>query len=524
MAVYIREIEEYTRKYINLYGKSIIGQIIIGLIVYFMMMSLNLVNNLDGLWHPSNFIAGDWEISLGRAFQRYADRARFGIVSEPFNTIITLLLIALGNTLIVKKLSVENALYKWLIYIIMIANPIVCCSLSYSFTSVNFGLAYFFSVLAFAYIQTDVKLEKQCLISLVVSACFLGVSMAFYQAYISVTSVLVISMILKMLLKKKDMKCILKYIILCIGTYILGGVIYLNITKFFLYRADVQMAAYKGAANIDIFYMIKSLPNSIKQCYEQFGIYIFDFKTYSNLEFIEIVIGGLCIVYACSIIIQSYKVFKNDFGQGILFVVMIGLLPVAGCSVLLIAVGNSMTELMSMGMLMCILLLGIVVPDDGKIGFVIQRIYFIIMLSFMWFQLSTVENDQLALKEGKTATITLTENIIHSLYDDYNLDNGKIVAFVGRPADNNMFVKSEAYNMANRYAMFGCWSTNARNNRVSWNGVISNFLGANVNLCSDMDYEKIVQLEQLKVMPEYPAEGSICIIEDIIVVKVSDNY
>ena len=524
MKIHIREIEEHIKNEFKLYGKDIFLQVIIGLIAYFMMMSKNLVNDVDGLWHSSNFIAGDWEISLGRAFQRYADRARFGIVSEPFNSTLTLLLIAVSNTLIIKKLSIKNTLYRWVLYVIMIANPIVCCSLTYCYTSINFGLAYFFSVLAFVYIQTEIKLKKQCVVGLLVSSCFLGVSMAFYQAYICVTSVLAVTMILKMLIKQENIKCILKYITFCIGTYIFGGLIYFSITKVFLYRADVQMSTYKGAANTDIFYMIKSLPESIKHCYEQFRTYFFDLKCFSNLEFIEIVIGGLCIIYIGAILIQIYKVFKNSLWHGFLFIVMILLLPVASCSILLIAVGNSMTELMSMGMLLCVLLLGLVVPDDGKLGFVMKRIYFIILVSFMWFQLSAVENDQLALKEGKTATITLTENILDSLCDEYNLDSEKVVAFVGIPADNDMFAKSEAYNMANGYARFGYWSTDARNNRVSWSGVISNFLGTNLNLCSDMDYEKIVQLEQIREMPEYPDKGSICIIEDIIVVKVSGNY
>lgn len=520
----IRRVERSVKTFIVLYGKNVIGQVIIGLVVYFMMMSLNLVNDLDGIWHPSNFIAGDWEISLGRALQRYADRARFGIVSESFNSILTLSLIATGNALLIYKLRIEHTLYKWLIYIIMIANPIVCCSLSYSYMSVNFGLAYFFSILSFVFIDVGIKSKKKLVIGVLLSAYFLGISMAFYQAYICVTSVLVVSMILKMLVEKKEAKYCFKYIILAISTYGLGGVIYLVITKLFLVRAGVQLATYKGASNVDIFYMIKVLPNSIKQCYKQFGTYWFDLKAFSNLEFVDIVLYGVLFVYALTIIIQGCKLLRKSLISGILFFLMIGVLPIASCSILLIAVGNSMTELMSMGMLLCILILGSIVPDDGKFGFILKRSYLVVMLAFMWFQLSAVENDQLALKEGKTATITLTENIIHSLYTDYNLDGSKAVAFVGRPADNRMFAKSKAYNMANRYAMFGYWSTNARNNRVSWSGVLSNFLGTNINLCSDTDYEKIVQLEQIKSMPEYPAEGSIGMIEGIIVVKVSDNY
>ena len=151
----------------------------------------------------------DWEISLGRALQRYADRARFGIVSEPFNTILTLILLSVGNVLIIDRLKIKSSIYKWLIYSILIANPIVCCSLSYSYMSVNFGLAYFFSVLAFIFINVD----RKNITKLFLAACFLGISMAFYQAYICVVSVLIVNMIIIMILEKEEVKSIFKYII-----------------------------------------------------------------------------------------------------------------------------------------------------------------------------------------------------------------------------------------------------------------------------------------------------------------------
>lgn len=524
MTVYIRKIEEYIKYYINLYGNNIIGQVLIGLIVYFMMMSLNLVNDIDGIWHLSNFIAGDWEISLGRGLLRYADRARFGIVSVPFNSILTLFLIAVGNSLIVSKLDIKNFIYKWLIYIILISNPVVCNSLSYSYTAVNYGLAYFFSILAFLFIKTNVKQKKKSILNIVIAASCLGVSMAFYQAYICVMCVLVIILILKKLVDDESIKEVLKYILACVCTLLLGGCIYFIITKALLYRAGVQLASYKGAENADILYMIKHLPFSIKQCYIQFSDYFTKFKAFSNLEFVDIVLGGIFIVYLVAVIIQEYKLFRKSITRGILFILMLVLLPVAGCIVLIIAVGNSMTLLMCMGLVMCTVMLGIIIPKAGKIGFFMQRVYIIVLTSFMWFQLSAVVNDQLALNEGKTATITLTENIICSLYQGGYLNESKTVAFIGRPGDNNMFAKSTAYQMANGYAMFGCWSTDARNNRVSWSGVTSNFCGVNLIFCSDVDYQILRELQCIKDMPEYPAEGSICIINNIVVIKVSNNY
>lgn len=524
MKMLVKKEEDKIIYFIKNYGKYILSGLLAGILTYFMLMSLNLVNDLDGIWHLSNFIAGDWEISLGRGLQRYADRARFGIVSDPFNSLLTILLIAISNAIILMQYNFDNNIYKGLFLIVLLANPIICNSLSYSYMSVNFGLAYFFSVAAFNCIKVTISRPQKTVAEILCGGVFLGISMAFYQAYICVTSVLTVIFILRMLVEKTNIKEVIRYIVSGVGIIIVGGIVYLVITKALLYRAGIQMASYKGASNASLMLMLRYLPQSLKQCYLQFGYYLYSAKAFSNLEFIDLVLAGLSIVYVISIIIQFIKLFRYSIVYALLFMIGISLLPVASCFILLIAVGNTMTGLMSVGLIMSIVMLGLIVPRDGNVGFWMKRIYLFLLIAFSWFQLSATINDQLALKEGKTATITLTENIISQLYDDGYLDEQQIVAFVGRPSNNDRFAQSVAYQMANGYAQFGCWSTDARNNRVSWTGIISNFLGTNLSLCGDSKYQELIAMEQIANMPEFPAKGSICVIDDIVVIKVSEVY
>lgn len=522
MTAMVRKIEETVLDFFMKYRKYILFSFVMGILTYFMMMAQNLVNDLDGIWHLSNFIAGDWEISLGRGLQRYADRARFGIVSDPFNSMITLLLVAIANAMVLMRFHFDSTVYKGLFLTILIANPVICNSLSYSYMSVNFGLAYLFGVVSFCCIKGHA--DKKRWIGIVCGGISLGISLAFYQAYICVASILMLMFILKMLSEKVNIKEVFGYIGACACVVISGGVIYLVITKALLFRAGIQMASYKGASNADLLSMVKNLPQSIKQYYVQFWDYFSSAKAFSDLEFIDIVLVALLFVYLSAAVIQFIKLFKHNKGMSFLFLSMLILLPVAGCSVLLLAVGNSMSVLMSMGLVMSIVMLGIIVPKDGNIGFWLKRVHLLFLIVFAWFQLSAVTNDQLALKEGKTATITLTENIMDYLYEAGYPEEYQTVALVGRPANNDGFAQSTAYHMANAYAKFGCWSVDARNNRVSWSGVISNFLGVNINLCADTEYQEIVALEQVAEMPEFPAEGSIRVINDTLVVKVSDVY
>lgn len=139
-------IENRLAKWVAHYTKPIIYQILFGCIIYFTIMAENLYNDLDGIWHTSNFIAGDWEISLGRGLLRYFDKVRFGVLSVPFNVVLTILLLGITNLLLIRLFSVKSKIAAALFVGILIANPVVCCTLTYGFTTVNYASAFLFAV------------------------------------------------------------------------------------------------------------------------------------------------------------------------------------------------------------------------------------------------------------------------------------------------------------------------------------------------------------------------------------------
>lgn len=208
----IQRIEKQLNSEINQKGKDVIFSLAVGMIVYFLLMALDLVNDLDGIWHPSNFIAGDWEISLGRGLQRYADRVRFGIVSTAFNSFITLFLISVSNVYIIDTLKIKDRVYKCTALILLIANPIVCCSLTYSYMSVNFALAYFFSVCAVLVIIRDTIKKREWIGCVLFAGLLLAVSMAFYQAYICVTAVILLLFFIKQIIACEAAKKLRSYV------------------------------------------------------------------------------------------------------------------------------------------------------------------------------------------------------------------------------------------------------------------------------------------------------------------------
>ena len=86
--------------WIKAYSWLVISSTIFGVGVYFLMISQSLVNSYDGIWNTSVYYADRWERSIGRWFWPYLDKLRFGTVSVPLNSILTLIIASFAGALI----------------------------------------------------------------------------------------------------------------------------------------------------------------------------------------------------------------------------------------------------------------------------------------------------------------------------------------------------------------------------------------------------------------------------------------
>lgn len=509
-------IKENSNNYL-VYLMYIALAVALGMVFFFSLMANGLVNNLDGIWHPSNFIAGDWEISLGRGLQRYADRARFGLVSSSWNSIICFALIGIGDVLLIKKMSLEKSAFSFLLILISIVNPVIAESLSYSYMSVNFALAFLLSVISFYFIPFD---KKNIFRNSVISCFAFAVSMAFYQAYIGVFATCCLLFAIGKLLKLQNIKKVLMYLINCLIVFVLGGGIYYAITELLLFRAGIEMASYKGADNVGVISIIKNVPWSFIKTYKEFWNYVIVNKMNTNLEFSRVMSIFVAILILGIFLVQFVKVFRKNKKNAFLMLFLFALIPCGTCIIVMIAVDNSITGLMAMG-IVSIFMMFYTVVENAKWE---KNVYYVVIAVLMWYWIGTVENDQIALKEGITATTTIATEIMQDVNDCSDYEYGNRIAFVGRTADNPCFYVSEAYNMANGYAQFGKWSTDPRNNRVTWSGIYNVYCGRVIPICDDETYSQLILSQEVEEMPIYPEEGYMQLIDDVLVVKVSDLY
>ena len=117
-------------------------------VVFFLLISQRLTNTFDGLWNNTWFFGGYWQVVTGRWLWPVIDALRFGIQTEPFNSLLTLSMSALAVTLLRKFFTEKDSVVTYLAGMAVLASTVTEIQLSYRFQSPVFGCSFLFSVLA----------------------------------------------------------------------------------------------------------------------------------------------------------------------------------------------------------------------------------------------------------------------------------------------------------------------------------------------------------------------------------------
>ena len=127
--------------------------------------------------------------------------------------------------------------------------------------------------------------------------------------------------------------------------------------------------------------------------------------------------------------------------------------------------------------------------------------------------------------EGRTASETLIHHAVSTAVQQGLYEENRQCLFYGTPALNPMYQKSTLWEKANAYAQFGQWWEHG-NSLKTYNGLL-NRMGVRWPVLSFyLDYDAFMALHQEEVdrMPQFPAEGSIQLIDGVVVFKISHSF
>ena len=553
----------------NKWKKFFFINLCVSIFTYFMLISLQLLNQLDGIWHYGYGGAGNWERGLGRWVWPYLDEFRFGLLTEPFCNVLALCIFILGNIILFEIIDFEpNQFRTYVVSCMILITTSVCTWLSFRYMSNTFATAYFMAVLTVYFCRCDLNIgiiEKYSrtksefikdILSVILASLSLMISLGCYQAFFDSTCLILLVSFMLMLYKDEEASTLIKYFIKAIISIFVGAILYFIGMKItFMNHGIEQLSSYNEGGSLGLGNTILKIPETIGKTIYYFNQYFFNTmfrwnRLQEHLAF-QLLFFGLIIV---ALIVAIVRIAKKNVVYAVLFTICALLLPIATNIVLFMATESFLSIQMTNGLAMFVAVAFVLVfeilvernkdktetdllsKDNSlakekaslnkkfNIRQIVSVIVVIVSIITIYGNYVSTQIDQEACREGRTGTITIANEILDSLKNLGYADRGGRVCFVGTPCGNERFMYSEIYPMANELMQFGNWGNAASTHGQTWMGIYREYLGYFVEPCTNDEYEAIVARDDVAAMPMYPRAGSITEIDGIIVVKVSNNY
>lgn len=487
---------------------------IISALSYLPMIANGYTNSSDGLWKPSYFQAGNWELSIGRWAWLFLDKLREGYAAEPLNPILTLILISISMLIIFSIFG--NRKSNIILALFVLISTTVCCFLSYKYMSPTFGASVLLPVLA-SKLSIDYVYENrmQVVIQLGLVCLLMIVGLGLYQANVGCYCVIILFYCAKLILedKAKNAFRLLNTSIVC---FMVSCIAYKILWDVALKLRHTDPSWYKGIGNLTVFSIIFNIPIGILNSYNAFAEYYFTQMSY----YVFFPVRVILIVLLIGVLIFLPFKRKLCVKDKVKYFFILILIPI-GASICYILSANS--EPLQMQMTMPILF---VIPLALSIAmsYINYKIVVIIGCLLLYGNIYAVGTDVDAIVQGNVASENLMSLIINDMFTEDLLPSEYEYAFVGNICDSPLFKNNENWQRASHYAQFGDIGTKPECVVDSYNGILDD-LGLNgFMIVYGDEYEAILKSEELKDMAVYPDKGSIKKINDVVIIKVSDTY
>ena len=244
----------------------------------------------------------------------------------PFlNGILAIIFHALGAVCICKMFNVNKKITAGLIGGVIVSFPTVTSVMMYNYVADGYGFAFLLSVLS-AYCMTNKKPKY------LLSVLLIALSTGIYQAYITVTIMLVLlHLINEIIFNKADLKTVLKNALFMLISGALGMVLYSVMLKVMLAVFSMELLEYQGVSATASLSDI-NLPASVYVVKEKFIKLFFDLSGGVNLY---VAVNGFVLIFTLFIYIKyilENKLYKNPLN--IFVTVVFGIMLIVGAGAL----------------------------------------------------------------------------------------------------------------------------------------------------------------------------------------------
>ena len=432
-------------------------------------------------------------------------------VHMPLLTVIAYItLMWLSAFTIAKLWKIKSCTLVTLFSLIMSVNKSTIDHITTNTVAFPYAVACYLAIL-FVYILFEKKGISKYIVSIICLTCSLGI----YQTYIGLSACLILMTIIIKLIKN-DEKNLLKTIVDTIICAFISCALYLIILKTILLIFNLTSGGRVG--DLSISKILKNLIPQIKNIYVSYFVILNDYVLFKNI--IYLLIG---IVLIITIIISLINIDNN---KKIAIIICLLLIPLASNIASLIAYNSQISSNMCFQNVLIIpftLSLVKIIIKNKFINVICILLTLVLCWTFLVSANATFRCYQLSHDSIKYQMSLIMDDVIHD--DDYILNESKVL-FVGYPNDKTLRENIKTYKYAYHFdemSNIAFWEDTANGYTYNRQKYILNYFGVDIKDLSFNDYLDVINSNEFKQMPIWPVTGSIKKINDIIVVKLTNN-
>ena len=489
-----------------------ISAVVVGLITHLYKIT-NWLPNWDSLvfrYDAQNMLSmGRWFLPVVSAISSFYDL--------PWVTgLMAILFHALGAVAIVGIFKVKKTVTACLIGAMVVSFPTVTSVMMYNYVADAYAFSFLLSVLAVLFLTRE---KPKYLISVILIALSVGI----YQAYITVTIMLLLCfLIVKALSKEIKIKELFVYIAKFLLTGALGMVLYYLAFMLLSKLTRTALLDYQGfgdAASLSGINLFASL-YTIK---ESFVGYFFDFSNGINaFSVINLTIGIIAFVFYLVYIVRN----KIGILKTVLIAALVVLLPIGASVLSIINSSIDYHNLMKMGFSIFYLLFILIYEkiDLGNINFQAIKSWTVLVLSavliFNYIIIANVSYHKLNMAYEKSIG---TLNRIADRIEQTDCANACDSILVLGALDY-----SEAYSSNISLDMTGTTDGHIirSDDEIVGQSVLcsalNDYCGKEYKFLSGEEKQKLMSKIDEDSLSNWPDKNSIQIIDNVIVIKLGD--
>lgn len=496
---------------------AFIGTVIIGILTYAYTMSNHFLT-YDSMW---NLYSNQDMITSGRQFLMYACGIGSYYDLPWINGLLAVFYLALAAVVVTEGLGIQSKTGALLAGGLLVTFPSIASTFCYTYTIDGYMLAVLLAALAF--LLTDRK--KWGFAGGVV---LLGISMGIYQAYLSFTIVLCILRLLLDLIEKDEIKEIFakmcRYIVMGIGSYLF----YVVTLKVMLKIKDTEISGYQGTDRIGSFSPAE-LPEGLKAAWHNF----IDFARWSNvLTGTEVMKYAFVSVAVLAVILFLVLFLKEKRYKSVLRIVMmcalVAAIPFGATIVNILSPGTYFHLLMrlpwALFFVFAVAICERMTYDGKKIWSRFKKImvYGVCLFSTtLIFSFAVMANVVVFnMNERYEKTYATCIRLVERIEQTEGYTTGTKVAILGGYPDYNNYPATDITGK-DLVSYFGSNGELCVNSTEKYAEFFRHYMNVTITTIPESEEIDLTLTEAFHNMPNFPAEGSVGFIGDVLVIKLN---